>query len=246
MKPIHDNPSNLTLKPIHQPSVVEQIIESIKDALIRGELRPGQRLPSELELSRQLGVGRSAVREALKVMQALGVVDIRHGNGTYVVEGASPTMLSPLVFAVMLESGMSDELFELRVMNEIGYCELAAKNAQDEDWVQIEAAAKALEDYIASGKRDLDTLIHLDLNFHYTVLEATHNPLVIKIGRTVEELFFVPIRDTYLARHDNVDWAMQSHRNIIAALRDGRPTEIRKAIESSLQIWREEVIRPNE
>jgi GntR family transcriptional regulator, transcriptional repressor for pyruvate dehydrogenase complex len=233
--------SQVAFQSIHQPSVVEQIIETFKQSIIHGDLRPGQRLPSELELSRQLGVGRSAVRESMKVLQALGVITIRQGDGTYIVDSASPKMLSPLVFAVMLEAGMTIELFELRVLIEIGYCELAAEKATLEDWQLMEQAAKDLEDYVATGERDIDTLIRLDLAFHSSVLEATHNPLVIRIGCTVEELFFVPMRDTYIARTDNVQWAIKSHREILDVLHDGSPTAIRKVIEDSLVYWKEEV-----
>jgi GntR family transcriptional repressor for pyruvate dehydrogenase complex len=233
--------TNFTLRTIRQTGVVEQIIEMFKESLIRGELRPGQRLPSETELSHQLGVGRSAVREAMKVLQAVGVVDIRHGDGTYIVEGTSDTMLSPLVFAVMMETDRNEELFELRRLIEIGYCELTAQKATDEDWATIEKAASALESYIESGGSDIEQFVQLDLHFHFTVLEATHNPLVIKIGKTVEELFFASIRKTYISREENTRWAVESHRRIIQAMRDGNPQHIRQAIETSLLYWKEEV-----
>lgn len=237
-----DSQRTTVFKPIQQPSVVEQIIETFKQNLIHGQLKAGQRLPSENELSQQLGVGRSAVREAMKVLQALGGVVIRQGDGTFVADEPSPALLSQLVFAILLEAGMNRELFELRYMVQVGYCELAAQNATPEDFAAIEQAARSLELVVEKGEEDIEKLTNLDLNFHYSILDATHNPLVTKIGRTVEELYFVSIRDT-LMRDKTKSTAIGGHRAIVAALHTGKPMEIRSAIDQSLVTWKEEVYR---
>ena len=227
---------------IQQPSVVDQIIEMVKSALINGELTPGEQLPSEPELARQLGVGRSAVREALKVLQAIGVVVSIRGSGTFIVEEPSERLLNPLSFAIMLGTNVSSELIELRVMIQIGYCELAASQATDEDWKAIDNAASAIESLAKDRDADYEKLAHLDLAFHYAILEATHNPLVQKIGRTVEELFFQSIRDTF-KEPDNVQQAIKAHHIIITALRSQDIVNIRTAIVDSLNNtpWKHEV-----
>jgi len=207
---------------------------------MRGELTPGQKLPSEPQLARQLGVGRSAVREALKVLQAIGVVESRRGSGTYIVKEPSGRLLNPLSFAIILGTTVSSELIELRVMIEIGYCELAASQATEVDWERIEAAAAAIEE--AAPYEDPQTLAHLDLAFHYAILEATHNPLVQKIGRTVEELFFTSISDNF-QHAANIEPAIEAHRQIVAALRSGDLLQIRTAIVDSLKNtpWKDQV-----
>lgn len=227
--------SSITFHAIQQPSVVELIIENVKQALIRGELHSGDRLPSETELAEQLGVGRSAVREAMKVLEAIGVVNIRRGDGTYIVEQASDALLSPLVFAVMLEAGMTTELFELRFLIQVGYTQLAAENATPEDFARIETAAQALEVYNSQERLDVDRATELDLAFHFAVMEATHNPLVIKIGRAVEELFFSSIQSALLS---SLYWAHESHRRIIQAMHGGDPKDIREAVDFSLVRWK--------
>ena len=232
----------ITFHSIHQPSVVDQIIETIKSALMTGELSPGQRLPSETEMARQLGVGRSAIREALKILQAMGVLTARRGDGTYIAEEPSEKLLNPLSFAIILGTEVSSELVELRVMIEIGYCELASSQATDADWKHIEAAAKALENSFTADDKDHETLARLDLEFHYAILEATHNPLVQKIGRTVEELFFISIRDNF-RESEHVKRAIEAHEQIVAALHSHDLTKIRSAIVDSLNNtpWRDEV-----
>ncbi|MEO1290140.1 MAG: FadR/GntR family transcriptional regulator [Chloroflexota bacterium] len=231
----------IVFQSIQQPTVVDQIIDIIKDALIRGELTAGQKLPSEPDLARQLGVGRSAVREALKVLQAIGVVESRRGSGTYIVEKPSGRLLNPLAFAIMLGTDVSSELIELRVMIQIGYCELAASQATEDDWTIIEQTASAMENGMVDNVGH-ERLAHLDLDFHYAILEATHNPLVQKIGRTVEELFFSSIRDTF-REPKNVEQAVQAHRAIINALRSQDLQQIRTAIVNSLNDtpWKDEV-----
>ena len=232
----------IVFQSIQQPTVVDQIIETIKSALINGDLVPGQQLPSEPELARQLGVGRSAVREALKVLQAIGVLVSVRGSGTYIAEEPSERLLNPLSFAIMLGTDVSSELIELRVMIQIGYCELAASQATDDDWEQIEQAATAIETSFEDKQTSHEELARLDLKFHYAILDATHNPLVQKIGRTVEELFFQSIRDTF-KEPENVQQAIRAHRSIIKALHSQDLIQIRTAIVDSLNNtpWKHEV-----
>lgn len=218
-----------------RPNAVEDIIETFKQAIIHGELQPGQRLPSEAELGQQLGVGRGTVREAMKMLEALGVVNIKRGDGTYIVDRPSSALLSPLVFAIMLEAGMGPELLELRSIIEVGYCQLASQKATQEDWDQIKKAHEAFEIYARSSEWDVDELAQRDLNFHFAILDATHNPLVIKIGRTVEELFFASIRGTLLSMAD-IEWSIDVHQRIVEALHDGDPQSIHQAVENSLSV----------
>jgi GntR family transcriptional repressor for pyruvate dehydrogenase complex len=226
---------------IQQRSVVDTIIDTLKQALINGELKPGQKLPSEAELVQQFGVGRSAIREAMKVLQALGVVRIQQGNGTYIMDKPSPMMLSPLVFAIMLESGMSHELVDLRRIIEIGYCELAAKKATDEDWERIEEAALAHADYAGQFDPDVDQLALLDLEFHRSILDASHNALVIRLGHAIEELFSASMKNTYITVADNLQKSARFHQEIVSAIREGDSVKIHQAIEGSLIYWQEEV-----
>ena len=79
----------IQLKRIKSESVVQQIIDSLVDAMIRKELRPGDQIPTEMELAEKLGVGRNSVREAIKILVYFGVLEIRRAEGTYVCEGFS-------------------------------------------------------------------------------------------------------------------------------------------------------------
>lgn len=227
---------------MRRPSIVEQIIDHFAQKLIRGELQPGQRLPAENELCLQFGVGRSALREAMKMLEALGVVTIQQGDGTRIVDKPSSALLSPLVFAIMLETSVTGELLELRSMIEVGYCQLAAQHATPADWERIEVAAATWEAAVRAEPRDVEALTTLDLQFHFALIDATHNPLISKIARTVEELFFASIR-TALSQVGGLEWGVEGHRRILESIRGGDPQEIHQAVHHSLAYWGETLQR---
>ena len=106
---------------IGRPSVVNLVLERVKDALISQELKPGDKLPTEMELCKSLNVGRTSVREAVKMLEALGVAEVRRGDGTYISETLNASSLNPLIFALALQSGTNAELVELRLLVEIGF-----------------------------------------------------------------------------------------------------------------------------
>lgn len=227
---------------LHRASLVEEIIEAFKHEIVTGSLKPGDKVPSEFELATRFQVSRGAVREAMKTLQAIGVVTIVRGSGTHVVERPSEDLLNPLVFAVLLESATPAELVELREMLEVGYCQLAAQRVTADDWEKMEAAQSRFEEHAAAADTDGATLANLDLEFHYCVLDATHNPLVKKIGRAVEELYHNTIQLTNRTDHGR-GTGIAGHRSIMQAIRSGDPETIRTTVRSSLSFWADELGR---
>lgn len=227
-------------KSINRPSVVEEIFEAFKQKLIIGELLPGDKLPSETQLIEQLGVGRTALREAMKMLSALGVVDVRQGDGSYIVDEPFSASLNPLVFALLLEVGMNQDLLELRTLLEVGYCQLAAEKATPEDISRIENAAEKFEKLINSPEKDIELLTKADLEFHYKIMDATKNPLVIRISRTVEEIFFSSIRNT-ISKIEGQQWGVEGHRNILEAIKNNNPSRIKETVIISLERWSDDL-----
>lgn len=223
-------------------SLVDEIIDAFKRDIIASRMRPGQRVPSEFDLAERFQVSRGAVREAMKTLQAIGVVTIRRGNGTYIVERPSESLLNPLVFAVLLEAARPAELVELRLLFEVGYCQLVAGAVTPDDWVVIEAAQQRFEALAAIPDSDVEMLTRLDLEFHYCLLDATHNPLVRKIGRSVEELYHNTIRITHLTDRGR-DTGVVGHRQIMAAIRGADPETIRAEVRQALSYWASETGR---
>ena len=97
----------MELKRVKNPSVVQQVIDSLTEAMIQKELRPGDKIPTETELSESLGVARNSVREAIKILVFLGVLEIRRPEGTFVCNGFSESMINPMIYGIILNQGDS-------------------------------------------------------------------------------------------------------------------------------------------
>ena len=112
---------NISSEAMNSASAVQRLLDAFNRDLLSGALRPGDRISTEVELSEQFGVSRNTVREAIKILVAMGVLEIRRPVGTFVCEGFSEAMISPMLYGVILGRGDSyDELMDLREIMEIG------------------------------------------------------------------------------------------------------------------------------
>ncbi|KAA3657135.1 MAG: FadR family transcriptional regulator [Chloroflexi bacterium] len=219
---------------IQRPRVVDDVIQTIQQALIRGDLQSGQRLPSEAKLVQQLGVGRGTVREATKMLSAMGVVESRQGDGTYICDTISPKVINPLLFTVLLESKNMEDLYEFRRMVDIGYSTLAAEKATAADFEKMDALITEMEAYREVEARDIETLVDMDFRFHHAILEATQNPLMIKIGQMLMEMFRETIKQS-VSTIGGVRWTVSQHRRLLEALRSRDAAQVREAVIMGLQ-----------
>ncbi len=222
--------SNSLSTPLQQGSVVLLVIERIKQALINDELAPGDYLPSEAELTRNLGVGKSSVREAIKMLQAMGILEVRRGQGTKIREHPSEDALNSLVFQMILAKGVTKDMLELRAMYEPAYTIMAMHRATPQDLVRIRATIRDLENALSSKVQDS----RYDLAFHRAVLQATHNPLVIRIGETMMELFDASIETSMRTLPDV---ALKDHKAILKAIEEKDENAVREAIRVSSASW---------
>ena len=217
-------------EPIGKGALVDQVTDRITSALIHGQLKPGDKLPTENELITSLDVGRSSVREAIKVLQAMGVVEVRRGDGTYVASRVTEAAFNPMLYQLLLEPGTIEDLLELRVMFEPAFTQLAARKATEEDFEKIRAVQKRLEGLVAEGKHKGED----DLAFHLAILRATHNPYVIRIGEVILKMFVESIsRSSAKIPHTVVE----DHRQICDALFCRDSAALNAAVLHSFQGW---------
>jgi DNA-binding FadR family transcriptional regulator len=167
-------------------SVHGQVAHEIGLKIVRGELAPGSFLPTEEELSIRLGVSRTALREAIKLMAAKGLVQSRRKAGTRVRPRAEWNMLDPDMLAWQLAAAPVErfikDLFELRLMIEPQGARLAALRRTDEDLVRLNDAYAGL----AAAGNDADRWEEPDMRFHQSLLSATHNELMEPLGALIE------------------------------------------------------------
>ena len=194
----------IQLKRIKSESVVQQIIDSLVEAMIRKELRPGDQIPTEMELAESLGVGRNSVREAIKILVYFGVLEIRRAEGTYVCEGFTETMIDPIIYGIILDkAGSYEYLMELREIMEAGVMKLAMANAEEDEIRKLRIQLERMRREIELGADNVDRVFHEDNEFHSIITAMGHNPLVQKIEAVVRTL-------THSMRYETVRTMIES------------------------------------
>lgn len=220
----------LKLDAITRGSVVQQILVVVEKKIIAKELKPGDPFPSENEMVKSLGVSKSSVREAVKMLEAMNVVEIRKGEGTFVCQSSDSDVINPLLFSLLLQQEPSDKIIELRMMFEPAYSKLALENRTLDDLRIIKRTVIEFRDAIKAGT----VCIEHDMAFHRAVLEATHNGFVIKIGKVILELFTASMKHGLF---DEPKRSLRMHERIYAAIEDRNVDALMEVIAQSVQWW---------
>ena len=170
-------------------NAVQQITDAFTRELLEGRLRPGDQIPTEVELAEQFGVARNTVREAIKILVAMGVLEIRRPVGTFVCEGFSEPMISPLLYGVILGRGDSyDELMDLREIMEAGTMLTVIRNASDAEIAELSAPLEALRTACLRKRPQVKEVFACDDAFHDAVMALSHNRIVGRIAQTVRTM----------------------------------------------------------
>jgi len=232
---------NAVLRPIKREPISVSILNMVSESILAGRLKPGDKLPTELDLAEKLGVSRNSVREAIKMLASLGVIEVKRGAGTFISRSMPSSVLDQMMLSLAFHQGTSKELIEIRMMVEVGAAELAIDNATDEQIERLENTNLRLK--LASQDPDKDShhLRDLDLKIHFTLLEITNNPFVEKIGKTIYRLFFASIEDT--VTRDNIK-AYENHQLYIDAIKRRDKDLVRKRIKKALSYWMEYIEHP--
>ena len=194
----------------------EQVITFVREMIAKGELRQGDRLPAERDLSTKLGVSRPTIRAGLRALSAMGVVKSRHGSGTYIPEGPPTLGSEPLRFLAALHGLSRDEVYEARRVLEVSAAGLAAKRASAEHTAVI---AEEVASLFASIDDPQEFLVH-DIRFHRAVASASGNQIVASLVEMVSALYYEHRRDTAARATDrNLRDAADLHRGIYQAIR---------------------------
>ena len=162
--------------PIRSSKVYERIVEQIEQRILSGTLRSGDRLPTERELAEQFQASRTAVREAMKTLAQKGLVDMRPGRGTIVIDGTTQAMRHSLGLMMRVgQAGGSDELVEVREILEPEIAALAASRANQDHIAALQDAVQVMDDSLEAA----DSYIAADNDFHRALAKATQNTLIL-------------------------------------------------------------------
>lgn len=202
------------LKPVPRASLSDGIVEQISALIAGGSLRPGDRMPSEKELCRQFNVGRTSVREALRSLSALGVLESHAGDGTFVSASAGAGLERSLRFAVLLDATQIEALVEARVTLETQLAGFAARRRTAADLAVI---GEAIEGMRLAGS-DAEEYLACDLQFHLAIGRAARNAILLTMLDTTRGYLQTWIRETLASSKRRAAVSITEHRRILAAL----------------------------
>jgi GntR family transcriptional repressor for pyruvate dehydrogenase complex len=198
------------------PKLADVVAREIENRMLDGRLKPGDRLPSERDLSVQLGVSRPSLREAIQKLAARGLLDSRQGGGTFVTDRLDSSFGNPWDEILRDHPGVHEDMLEFRHMLEARAAECAATRATAADRERVRQCLAALED--SFGGQDLDLQVDSDLAFHQAIAEASHNVIVghltasllrlmrDNLRRNLSELMQVPAAKEQLLDQHRAVW----------------------------------------
>ncbi|MBW6508543.1 MAG: FadR family transcriptional regulator [Desulfuromonadales bacterium] len=228
-------------KPIRPKKLSEEIVDQIKELISRGDLGPGQRIPSERELATFLGVSRPSVREAIMVLEAMGFLESRQGGGTYVRSLTDVTLTDPLTSMVeRRDPRMLHALTEVRMGLETWSAYLAAKRAEKPELDRLREIYTVMEEQAESGGWDPE----IDFQFHLTITAATHNTIQVHVLNTIQTLFQATIMvalGEFYSKQGYVELLLNHHREILEAIEAHDPEQARAKMMEHLTLVEEKL-----
>lgn len=214
---------------VTQRTMAGDAVEQIKRLIASGVLLPQQKLPSERALADLLGVSRPTIREAMSALEAMGVVITRHGSGTYVTSLSAEVLAGPLTFVLDVNHTALDDLFEVRVLLEMGATQASALAVD-------EATITALDQYLDAMRAatNADELLDPDLAFHRLIHEASGNVVLLALMislRVLTRQSLTTSADSADARRD----AVVEHAAVLEGLRRRDPIAASTAMRVHLE-----------
>jgi DNA-binding FadR family transcriptional regulator len=222
------------------------IAHGVEELILRGDLARGQRLPTEAELGEVLGVSRSVIRDAVRMLVARGLLEVRQGHGTIVAPPSDETFANAMVGLLMRSGATMGEVIDARTALETQLAPLIAVNATDDDLKRMEAR---LEEMVEAVRRDDDEAIDVaHLDFHRAMYDALHTPALETLLRPMQRCIL--LTSPLMKPEDRQDW-LDAHRDIVVALHSKDPARAEAAVrahfadlgEARFDEWRERPFR---
>ncbi len=219
-------------------------MDQITGLIARGALKPGERIPSEKKLCDQFGVGRTSVREALRSLAGMGILESRAGNGTFVAKNSDRCLERAFQWGLLLNSKVVEDLVETRLSLESCAASLAATRATKENLRTLEMAIRGMKESISDPERYLE----FDMAFHLELARATQNGILENLLSTIraylqasirEALRPAPGRDSSRRAALSID----QHRKILKALKARNPRAAEQAMSRHILSPRADLLR---
>lgn len=216
---------------IRNQRLYEQVVERVSGQIFDGRLKKGDQLPNERALADEYGVSRTVIREAMKTLAKDGLIEVRTGHGTFVVDDTAGALKNSIqtLMRIGQDADRLRELVELRELLEPGVAALAARRAERSDLDALQASIDAMND----AMDDSDAFIRADNRFHKQLALASRNRLIPRILDSIVDLLH-ELRGAIFQIEGGPERGQAHHRTILAAIRDRDATAARLAMEDHL------------
>lgn len=214
---------NLRRKRVGDTRVTAKLIAKIKRFISTGQITPGGRFPSERELAKEFGVNRASLRQALKVLEIMGVIAQRVGDGTYLSASAESILNEPLDFLILLDDLSHHELLETRMIVEPELAARAAQRATAEDLIELRRAIAAMETCRTNQQR-----LDADLAFHDRIFRASGNRICHLLFNVIHRSVLTSM--TQLSTRVSLERPLSYHKRIYAAIQQHNVEEARRSM----------------
>lgn len=218
--------------PIKNTKVYEQVIDQIKNMIIKGTLKKGDKLPSERELVEHLQVSRTSIREALRALQIIGLIECKQGEGNYISQSFENGLFEPLSIMFMLQDSDPKEIIEVRKIIEVEAVAIAAQKITNLELESLEILIKALK-----SSQNEDDNVKIDKKFHYEIAKASRNFIIGNILNAISSLidsFIKDARKKILIDEKNLEVLVKQHEDIYDALKSRNSKKAAEAMRKHL------------
>ena len=213
---------SLAVRQVRKTKIYHEIVEQIKGLITEGRIKPGDRLPPERELAELFKASRNSVRDAIRVLEQMGLIESRQGDGTYVRTLSPEELAEPLALCLLQSRTQMGELWEVRRVLEPALAESAAARITEEELAELEAVLDAQRQKVEAGFIALEE----DAAFHYGIAQAARNGVMLRVMDTLVDLLRQS-RERSLQQRDRPAYSHVGHVRILAALRRRDPAAAR-------------------
>ena len=213
---------------IKKISLSDHVVEEIKGRIMRGELKEGDRLPSHDLLSQELGVSRTTLREGLKNLTLMGVLEMKPRRGTHIKSPRPSSFMFSLAPTLLMDRPTVTELMDARLALEAATVTRACKNADPSDLDEMERLIEEMERFLRA--QDHARFSELDIRFHFTIAHASKNKVLERILEDIRGLLAQLLRETAHYIPGAQQASQRYHRQILKALRRQNPELAEKTI----------------
>ncbi len=216
----------------------EQVAEQIQRLIARGVLKPGDRLPPERDLVSKFGVGRGSIRDAIRTLEVMGIVEPRQGHGTVVRELSADSLVVPLASVLSQKRHLVAELLDVRRMIEPALAGRAAKNATAEEIARLEDVLRRQKAKMARGEPGIEE----DSEFHYAIAVAARNTVVLRVLDVLMDLLRES-RTRSLQVPGRLERSFAGHQRVLRAIKRRDAAGAENAVRQHLKEIEEVVMR---